>query len=89
MELVLLIAGIAFAIVGLVCNIIVLIDAFKSSVGEGFMCLCIPCYILFFMFTKFEHPQKTLIIAGSIGGSVIGNVLVRFAGAGNPAYRGY
>ena len=67
--------GAIFALVGLVCNIIILIHAFKQSVGQGFMCLCIPCYILYYMFTKFEHEKKGLIIGGALGGNILGNVL--------------
>ncbi|MBX3271211.1 MAG: hypothetical protein KF729_13170 [Sandaracinaceae bacterium] len=87
MEMVLLAFGALFALVGLVCNIIILIHAFKSSVGEGFLCLCVPCYILYYMFAKFEHPQKGLIIAGSLGCGTIGNVLIRF-GTPSPTYGG-
>ena len=83
MGLALFLVGLAFGLVGFLCNLIILIDAFRSSVGEGFMCLCIPCFILFYMFTKFEHPQKTLIIAGALVGSGIGNVLVRTSGFGS------
>ena len=75
MGLVLVGLGAIFAIVGLVCNIIILIHAFKQSVGQGFMCLCIPCYILYYMFTKFEHEKKGLIIGGALGGNILGNVL--------------
>lgn len=74
MEMALLGLGMIFSLVGLVCNIIVLIHAFKESVGQGFLCLCVPCYILYYMFAKFEHDKKGLIIAGSLGGGVIGNV---------------
>ncbi|MCB9597029.1 MAG: hypothetical protein H6719_30175 [Sandaracinaceae bacterium] len=75
-----------FSLLSLVCNIFVLIHAFKSSVGEGFLCLCVPCYGLYYMFAKFEHPQKGLIIAGALGGSVIANGL---AMAGQPSGGGY
>ncbi|MGE0792329.1 MAG: hypothetical protein AB7S26_42035 [Sandaracinaceae bacterium] len=79
MEMILLGLGGLLSLVGLVCNIIILIHAFRESVGEGFLCLCVPCYILYYMFTKFEHPQKPLIIGGAIGCNVVGNVMVRFA----------
>lgn len=82
-----------FGIVGIVCQIIVLIHAFKASVGEGFLCLCVPCYILYYMFSKFEHDKKGLIIAGALGGNIIANVLVQAAGAMTPEptydYGGY
>lgn len=87
MEMVFLGIGALFSIVALICNIIILVHAFKSSVGEGFLCLCVPCYILYYMFSKFEHPQKPLIIAGAIGGNIIGNVMVQL-GQPSPSYGG-
>ena len=86
MEMVAIIIGGIFGLVGLVCNIIILIHAFKSSVGEGFLCLCVPCYILYYMFSKFEHPNKGLIIAGSIGGNIIANVALRLPDFGGSSY---
>jgi len=77
MELVFLVVGLLFSLVGLVCHIIILVHAFKSSVGSGFLCLCVPCYILYYMFTEFEHEKKGLIIGGYFAGAIIGNILVR------------
>ena len=79
----LVIMGLAaiFSILSLICSIIILIHAFKSSVGEGFMCLCIPCYILYYAFAKFEHEKKGLIIAGRLGSGVINGILQGIAGA--------
>jgi benzodiazapine receptor len=77
MEMAFMGLGSIFCLVSLVCNIVVLIHAFKASTGQGFMCLCIPCYSLYYMFTKFEHPKKALVIGGSLGGSIIGNVFMR------------
>lgn len=84
--MIMLAVGSLFALVSLVCNIIILIHAFQKSVGTGFLCLCVPCYILYYMFTEFEHPNKPLVIAGAIGGSVIGNVMIRMAGFGHHHY---
>lgn len=78
-----------FGLIQLVCSIIILIHAFKSSVGEGFLCLCVPCYILYYMFSKFEHPQKGLIVGlwfvGWIGG-MVGNFALR---PSTPSYGSY
>ncbi|MEM9191284.1 MAG: hypothetical protein AAGF12_19080 [Myxococcota bacterium] len=52
------------SIIQLISMIFILIHAFRSSVGEGFLCLCVPCYILYYMFAKFEHEKKNLIITG-------------------------
>lgn len=68
-----------FGLVALVCEIIILIHAFKRSVGTGFMVLCIPCYILYYAFAQFEHPQKNLIVGGLIASLVLSSV---FYGAG-------
>ncbi len=80
--------GAIFSLVALVCNIVVLVHAFKSSVGQGFMCLCIPCYSLYYMFAKFEHPKKPMIIGGSLGGSIVGNVLMRLGQPDRSSYGG-
>ena len=51
-------------LVSLVCAIIILIDAFtKGGALQGILCLCVPFYILYYAFAKFEHPKKQLIIA--------------------------
>lgn len=75
MSALLALVGLAFSLAGLVCNIIILVHAFKKSVGTGFLCLCVPCYILYYMFTEFEHENKNLIIAGSLIGGVVGSGL--------------
>jgi hypothetical protein len=86
MEIAFAIAAIVTGLIGLGCNIVILVHAFKSSVGEGFLCLCVPCYILYSMFSTFEHPHKGLIILGSLGGSIVSNVLARLAQPSAPSY---
>lgn len=74
------IVGLLGSIISLVCSIFILIHAFKKSVGTGFMVLCIPFYILYYMFSVFEHEKKQLIIGGWFVGfvlNVLGNVLAR------------
>jgi hypothetical protein len=71
------------SILSLVCSILILIHAFQQSVGKGFLCLCVPCYIVYYMFSEFEHPKKNLIIAGywlGVAGSVVANVGMRMGG---------
>ncbi len=67
--------GLVCAVIGLVSSIFILIDAFQKSVGKGFMVLCIPCYIIYYMSSEFEHPKKQLIVTGWVIG-VVGNILV-------------
>lgn len=55
--------GLLFSLVNLVCCIIILIHAFqKGGVVQGLLCLCVPLYILYYGFVKFEHEKKKLIL---------------------------
>ena len=65
-----------FGLVTSVCAVILLIHAFRRSVGTGMMVLLIPFYILFYAFSQFEHPRKNLIVAGFFGGSVLAGVFL-------------
>lgn len=65
-----------FGIITLVCAIFLLIHAFRRSVGTGMMVLLIPCYILFYAFSQFEHPRKNLILAGFFSCSVLAAVFL-------------
>ncbi len=68
-----------FSLVTLVASIFIYIDAFQKSVGKGFMVLCIPCYILYYMFNEFQHPKKQQIIiawwVGAIGNGICQGIL--------------
>lgn len=65
------VVSLLFSLVSLTCTIIILIHAFQQSVGKGFLCLCVPCYIIYYMFSEFQHPQKGLVIAGFWIGSIV------------------
>jgi hypothetical protein len=68
--------GLVFNLVALVCAIIVLIHAFKNGGAlQGILCLCVPFYIIYYMFAKFEHEKKNLIIGGYFGGIILAVVL--------------
>ena len=68
--------ALVFNLVAFVCAIIVLIHAFKNGGAlQGILCLCVPFYILYYMFAKFEHPKKNLIIAGYLAGIVLALVI--------------
>jgi hypothetical protein len=76
--------GTVFSLVWLVCHVIVLIHAFKSSLLSGFACLCIPCYGIYYLLARFEHPSKGLITIGYLFGGIIGGALHGYNG-----YSGY
>lgn len=65
-----------FNLVAFVCAIIVLIHAFKNGGAlQGILCLCVPFYIIYYMFAKFQHEKKSLIIAGYFAGIIIALVI--------------
>jgi hypothetical protein len=68
--------ALVFQLVAFVCAIIVLIHAFKNGGAlQGILCLCVPFYIIYYMFAKFEHEKKNLIIGGYFGGIIIALVI--------------
>ena len=68
--------GLVFNLVALVCAIMILIHAFKNGGAlQGILCLCVPFYIIYYMFAKFEHEKKNLIIGGYFGGIILAVVL--------------
>ncbi len=71
----LVVLGLVFHLLSVVCFVFVLLHAFHRSVGTGFMVLCIPCYNIYYGFTQFEHRRKGLILAGWLGALVVGLVL--------------
>ncbi|HJN76606.1 MAG TPA: hypothetical protein QGF58_21935 [Myxococcota bacterium] len=69
------------SLISFVGAIIILISAFKESVGQGFLCLCVPFYILYFAFAKFQHEKKNMILGAWLGGTVLNLVFQGLAGA--------
>lgn len=67
--------GSLLSLVALVCSIIILIHAFKASIGQGLLCLCIPFYILYYAFARFQHEKKNLILIVWLVCGVLGSLL--------------
>jgi hypothetical protein len=67
--------GTLFWLGWLVCHVLVLIHAFKNSLVWGLLCLCVPCVSLFYLFFKFEHENKTLIVIGYLFGGIVASSL--------------
>ena len=69
-------------LVSLVCAVIILIHAFsKGGILQGFLSLCIPFYIFYYAFAKFEHEKKNLILGLWLGAIVLQCVFI-FMGGG-------
>ncbi len=66
--------GLLFTLVAVVCFALVLLHAFHRSLGTGIMVLFIPFYVLVYGFTQFEHRLKGLVLAGMMGGGLLGVV---------------
>lgn len=85
--MVLVLLGLALHLVATLCFVLVLAHAFTRSVGTGFMVLCIPFYTVVYGFSQFEHRRKGLVLAGWMGGLVLG-VVCRVAGLALAAHAG-
>jgi hypothetical protein len=72
--------GTVLSLVALVCHVIVLIHAFRTSLFWGLACLCIPCFGIYYLLAKFEHPSKGLITLGYLFGGIVGGSLQGYAG---------
>lgn len=88
MAMVLLLVGAIGGIVQLVCSIFILIHAFQKSVGTGFMVLCIPCYIFYYLHTEFQHEKKDTIVMAFYGGLAL-NLVGRLGAVALTGGRGY
>lgn len=52
----------------------VLVTAFRESIGTGFLTLCVPFYVLYFVFAKNENAY----LKAAFGASIVINVMTRF-----------
>ena len=83
--IILLLLGCLCIIGGLLCKLIILIDAFKDSVLKGLACiLCCGIYLLYYELFEFEHEKKWQIVLGSwfLGG--LGSFFLRLGGVTFP-----
>ena len=68
--------GLVLYLVAFVCAILIVVHAFKNGGAlQGILCFCIWPYLIYYAFAKFEHEKKNLIIAGHLGGLVLGAVM--------------
>ena len=77
-----------FGLLGLACALVILVHAFRRSLGTGVMVLLIPAYIVVYAFSQFEHRRKGLLVAGLLSCSVLASVLYGVAAQGVLAARG-
>jgi hypothetical protein len=68
-----------FGLVGFICWIILIINAFKTDTTQGILSLCLFPYAIYWGFAKFAHPKKMMIVGGMLGGYILAYALY-FAG---------
>lgn len=71
----LVVLGLCFQLLSVVCFALVLLHGFGRSIGTGVMVLLLPPYNIVYGFTQFEHRRKGLVLAGWLGGFIAGIVL--------------
>lgn len=52
-------------------GIMLLIAAFKKSIGTGFLTLCVPFYVLYFAFKQYQSPKKKIVLIIWLGGTIL------------------
>lgn len=60
---------------GIGVGLCLLVTAFGESAGQGFLCLCVPFYALYFVYGRQESVLLKWAVAGSIFGSILGSIL--------------
>ena len=69
------------SLVGFVCWVVIIIQAFKVNATTGILSLCIAPYALYFAFAKMQHAKKGMLLGGMLGGYILGAVLYSVGGA--------
>ena len=67
-------------LVSLVCTWIVIINAFTNEVWKGLACWLCGLYWIYYALTEFDSDNKTTVLAGAIGGGIVGYLLILMSG---------
>jgi hypothetical protein len=73
----LLIIGCLFLLVGIVCQLILLVAAFMDEAWKRCVGLIFGLYLWYYGAVDFDHPQKWWIVGGAIGGNVLGSAIAK------------
>jgi hypothetical protein len=66
---------VADTLFGLVVVVLVLVQAFRESLGTGLLTLCVPFYVLYFVFAVNSSGHLKALFAVSIASLVAGSCL--------------
>ncbi len=75
--------GTLFALVSLVCSVIILVHAFQNAVWKGLVSLLCFVYLLYYAFAEFKHEKKTLILVVWLVSAVLGGGFTFWQSLGN------
>ena len=75
MPLVLMVLGGILNLAGLVGGVWLLVEAFKDEILQGVLCLCVPCYALYYGFARLDSPHKNIILILAFGCGIPGSIL--------------
>jgi hypothetical protein len=76
MGIIIVIVGGVIALAGLICTIMILIEAFNDELWKGLLSLLVPLYLLYYAFAEYDHDYKWPIVLGSLFGSGLGGVIM-------------
>jgi uncharacterized membrane protein HdeD (DUF308 family) len=79
MNIIFSILGVLCILVGAICTVLVLVDAFKDKVWKGFLCILCGLYYLYYAFVDFDHDKKWTVVFGSLLGSGLGSLFLSMA----------
>lgn len=71
MHYIYLILGLGFGIAGIICSIMILIEAFQDEIWKGCLCLLCGFYFLYYAIFDFEHDNKLMLVCISLFGNAI------------------
>ena len=72
----LVIIGSVLLLVAAIFGLVILIGAFKESVGQGLLCMFVPFYMLYYAFARYRSSKKGLVVGSWAGAAVVGTALV-------------
>ena len=81
MSMVLIALGVLVWLLCTICAIIILVHAFKESIAQGLLTLFVPFYVFYYAFARFKSEKKGLVLAGWLGGGILGVILFVAGGA--------
>ncbi|HIN53515.1 MAG TPA: hypothetical protein EYM79_04315 [Planctomycetes bacterium] len=64
-----------FGLVSFICDIIIVIEAFKDDAWKGLVCLFCGVYLLYYMLVELKHEKRGLLLFGSLGCGLIALIL--------------